>query len=97
MNRQSVVWFHNGNFSRSPDGYLRSGSALSAFARPFLILIRALTVAPGIANSAQVEDIGDPPCHVALVNSAYKLRSAEKPVERRAQPEYTSPEKVDAD
>jgi GH15 family glucan-1,4-alpha-glucosidase len=34
--------------------------------------------------------------HVALVNSAYNLTRVEKPVEQRAQPEYTSSEKVDA-
>jgi GH15 family glucan-1,4-alpha-glucosidase len=34
--------------------------------------------------------------HVALVNSAYNLTRAEKPVEKRAQAEYTSPEEATA-
>jgi len=32
--------------------------------------------------------------HMALVNTAYNLTRAEKPVEQRAQPEYESPEKA---
>jgi GH15 family glucan-1,4-alpha-glucosidase len=35
--------------------------------------------------------------HMALVNSAYNLTRAEKPVEQRAQPEYTPPEAVAVD
>ena len=35
--------------------------------------------------------------HVALVNSAYNLTRATKPVEQRAQAEYQPPEKVSAE
>ena len=34
---------------------------------------------------------------MALVNSAYNLTRTEKPVEQRAQPEYTPPDEVAAE